>query len=648
MIAKKIPNPKKSGSKAGRAAGLLDYITAPGNQNGVEKCIHFAAVNFLTDTFNGQKMEMIALSQEATRSKDPIDHWILSFRVGEKPTVDQAREAVDMFIDHCGLKDHLYVWGMHEDTGNMHIHIGVNRVHPETLKVTKINKGFDREAAQQAIAIIEHRQGWQKEAGARYDINAEGRPVIRVAAKEKSLAPSTKAKDMELQTGEKSLQRIAQEVAAPIIRDAASWRELHDKLAAAEIRFEREGSGAKVYIGSAATGIKASDIDRKASFHQLQKRLGPYQPSREIKPHEYHYHSQEPHPFENGKESGHGLRRLSECNLAKLAAQGKADRARVLHIDARLGGRGVDGLRRVPGHGPDLAKPQPLRVDQYGWHEYQAIRDQQKAAKATEVLVLQQKHTSERKALLALLQDERDAALKGSWIGKGDLRNALQSVLATQQAAQKLELAERQRAERNMLQERFRPLPLYKQWQEQTQIVGLIVRPVHKQEATREQQPAKLSQVMRSLSHTIDRRGHITYQLAGKDLFRDEGRILSVLNVQSELAIAAALATAQQKFGNLLTLTGSAEFQKKAVAVAVANNLNVRFTDPALNELRDRLQMDKRHADAEHTRIAAAQRREAEKDAAAVLAKTPAPEKALQEQQKGRQIPEPGKGGMGR
>ncbi len=213
------------------------------------------------------------------------------------------------------------------------------------------------------------------------------------------------------------------------------------------------------------------------------------------------------------------------------------------------------------------------------------------------------------------------------------------------QAAQKLELAERQRAERDVLQERFRPLPLYKQWQEQAQIVGLIVHPVHAQEATREQQPEKLSQVMRSLSHTIDRRGHITYRSAGKDLFRDEGRILSVLDAQSERAIAAALATAQQKFGNLLTLTGSAEFQKKAVAVAVANNLNVRFTDPALNALGDRLQMDKRHADAERTRIAAAQRLEAEKDAAAALAKTPAAEKAPQEQ-KERQIPVPGKGGV--
>jgi len=220
--------------------------------------------------------------------------------------------------------------------------------------------------------------------------------------------------------------------------------------------------------------------------------------------------------------------------------------------------------------------------------------------------------------------------------------------LATQQAAQKLDLAERHRTERAALRERYKPLPMYKQWQEQAQIVGFFVRPVYAQEATREQQPAKLSEALRSLNHTVDRRGHVTYRSAGKEMFRDEGRILAVLDVHSNQAIAVALATAQQKFGNTLTLTGSAEFQRKAVAVAVANNLNVQFTDPALNKLRDGLQAEKRHAEGERAHIAVAQKLEAERAAAAELAKKPAPEpeQAPQEQQKERQSPTSGKGGL--
>ena len=67
MIAKKVRNPKKSGSKSERAGGLADYITAPERENGLEKCIYAEARNFLTETHAAQKLEMIALSQEGVK-----------------------------------------------------------------------------------------------------------------------------------------------------------------------------------------------------------------------------------------------------------------------------------------------------------------------------------------------------------------------------------------------------------------------------------------------------------------------------------------------------------------------------------------------------------------------------------------------------
>jgi hypothetical protein len=82
-------------------------------------------------------------------------------------------------------------------------------------------------------------------------------------------------------------------------------------------------------------------------------------------------------------------------------------------------------------------------------------------------------------------------------------------------------------------------------------------------------------------------------------MFRDEGKILAVLDPNSDKAIAAALATAQQKFGNTLTLTGSEEFKRRAVAVAVAENLTCKFQDPALDALRERLQAERYQAERE-------------------------------------------------
>ena len=662
MIAKKIPNTKKSSGKSARVAGLCEYITEPELSNKIEKCIFSEAVNFLTDDLKSQTLEMIALSQEAVKSKDPIDHWVLSWKANERPTALQAQQAAAIFIKQCGLTGHQYITGLHDDTDNVHLHIAVNRVHPDTCKVIKINKGFDKEAAQQAIAVIEKRQGWSVEAGARYLTNdnaelvmdpATQRPQIFTAG-EKPLQPTSAAQAMEIQTGEKSAQRIGIEQAAPLIAKATSWKDLHTQMEAAGLEYRREGSGAKVYVGGIA--VKASDVDRKASFGNLQKRFGPYQPPQEINPNEYHHHTQEPHPAAPGKAPRHGMRKLSECHLAVLTNQGPARRAGVLHLDARAGGRPADGLRWGAGRaagdaagraGAGSADPfravetgrahtggvasvfqpnrhfpsghlpgssqrdessqtaadglttrrtiQPLSANQPGWDEYIAIRDAQQTAKTHDTIALQKRHEGERAALAQALKAERSALLAGNWKGEGQARNLLVSFTAMQQAAQKLELSAQHKAERQALQARYKPLPMYKQWKEQPQIVSLHVLPASEQSPVASTSP--VATTLRWLTLTVDARLHTTYQLFRKDVFRDEGRTIVILDLNSEAGIAAALAMGQEKFGNVLTLTGPAAFQHNAVAVAVANALSCRFADPALEVLRERLQAEKYQAE---------------------------------------------------
>lgn len=76
-----------------------------------------------------------------------------------------------------GLKQHQIVYGLHADTDNRHLHVVVNRVDPETLRCTEINKGFDIEAGHRAIALIEHHQGWSREENALYQVDQDGKPV---------------------------------------------------------------------------------------------------------------------------------------------------------------------------------------------------------------------------------------------------------------------------------------------------------------------------------------------------------------------------------------------------------------------------------------------------------------------------------------
>lgn len=605
MIVTKIDNPKKSGSKSERVNGLADYITAPENKNQLEKCIHSECENFITDNFNSQKMEMLALAEGAIKSKDTIDHWVISWQPHERPTIEQARQSVETFIKHTGLDGHQHIWGLHDDTKAMHVHISVNRVNPDTLKVTKINKGFWKEAGQQVACLIEHEQGWQGVPGARYQI--EKGKLKKLDEAERKAKPDSVAEAKEIQTGEKSAQRIGIESAAPIIAAAKSWRELHTGLAAIGMRYEREGSGAKVYVDD--IGIKASDVDRKAGFGALQKRLGQFQQAKEIKPNEYHHHTPQPHLAQNGSLTANNMRSLSKCNLAHSdkGEYGKTKRAGVLQFDARSDRQRTRGVRRDAGRSAGSTGV-ALKPDQPGWKEYAAIRAERTAGKSTATLELRERHDAERKALAEEQKAVRQRDIYSvKWNGRGTERNTFVSSTATLQAAEKLELQAQHKAEREALQARFAPLPQYKAWAGQDRIVEPLIQVREAQHVT-----SKLAETLRSLDRSVASNGHITYKSAGHAVFRDEGRSIKVLDTRSDAGIAAALATAQQKFGRNLTLTGSPEFQQKAVAVAVANGLSCRFTDPAMDKLREQLQAQKYQAERDHI----GRQRTAERDAA--------------------------------
>lgn len=104
----------------------------------------------------------------------------------------------------------------------------------------KVNKGFDREAAHRAVAIIVEKQGWAPEEKARYHI-VGGEPVLTPAAeaakKEGRTTPSAVGASYEARMGLKSAHRIAIEEAAPAMLAARSWAELHFALAEKGIEY---------------------------------------------------------------------------------------------------------------------------------------------------------------------------------------------------------------------------------------------------------------------------------------------------------------------------------------------------------------------------------------------------------------------------
>lgn len=277
MIAKKIPNKKKLSTKKTRIYALTNYLMKPQNENNVEKCIYSNSRNFISSKHKVQQAEMLALALEAPRSRDPINHYVLSWPQFEKPNIKQVDEAVDIFLDELELSDHQIFYALHDDTENIHCHLVINRVHPISEKVIEINKGWDIKAIHKAVARIEKAQGWQPEEGALYVVNEAGVVVSNKAKKENNNNKNIKIShqgviDEEHRKGEKSAMRIGKELTAGLFNKVESWQELHDKLSEYDMQYEKKGSGSILRINGVA--VKSSSISRDAALSKLEKKLG--------------------------------------------------------------------------------------------------------------------------------------------------------------------------------------------------------------------------------------------------------------------------------------------------------------------------------------------------------------------------------------
>ncbi len=270
MIIKKIPNPKTPSPKASRIGSLLDYIEA---QTEAKVELRFATGDFLTGSRQGQRAEMIALAGEATRSKDPVDHWLLSWKAGEQPSAAECREAVEILNGHLGMSpEHQAICALQSNTENLHLHVVVKRTDPETFRVA--DNGWSIDRAHQALAEVVQRQGWEQETNAPYRTGqGEERSNKGVPG------PRTKARDFENATGAKSVERVAMEELPKLLQTARSWSEAHSALASRGFRYEQKGSGALLWVGD--TAVKASAIGREFSRKRMEERFGPLEPTGE-------------------------------------------------------------------------------------------------------------------------------------------------------------------------------------------------------------------------------------------------------------------------------------------------------------------------------------------------------------------------------
>lgn len=270
--------PEKVG---GYQEALLTYLRSEGVAvDGIERLFHAGARNLVGQTDDSQRIEMMGSASQATRSPNPLSHWLLSWKESERPTPQQIDEAAELFLTYLGLQASQAIYAAHTDTHNVHLHIAVNRYDPFSRRMVIVNKGLDLEAAHEALAIICHKQGWSPEHNARYVVH-DGKVALSPQAQEARQAGqkalSNGAAAYEIRTGLMSAERVAKELVWPAVQKAQTWAQVHLALAKLGVEYLPKGTnGAILKIGN--EHVKPSKAHRKCSLPNLVQRFGEYKP----------------------------------------------------------------------------------------------------------------------------------------------------------------------------------------------------------------------------------------------------------------------------------------------------------------------------------------------------------------------------------
>lgn len=509
---------------------LTDYVLGrSGHSAGA--VLHTGKRNILS--LNSAAAEMDAMATNNLKCRTPAFHFILSWREGEIPTAAQVDEAVKIALEELDLQKCQAIWALQSDTDNLHAHVAVNRVAPNTHRAIDPAHGWTKKALERAARKIEIAQGWEIERTGRYDV--EDGQVVEKAKRDAPELTQT-ARDVEAHRGGQSWERVAKQNAGAILRGAATWGELHGKLAELGFALERKGSGAVLLWGAEGDerAVKLSTVDRGSSLTKLEARLGEFQ----ARGADVTIARRDPQPQEGQKQDGAG-------RLKATREQYEAERAAYL------------------------------------------------AAKSKAIAEAKAAHRQANREFAAKQRKERAdfwAALKREdWRGRGDELNFNRSLMAYHQRTQRTELRERQEAEMKELKSRFLlRFPSYKRWlaDQRTELFMLYRYPgqtilMPEQSGVKQPEPRPVG--LRDYEARRGAKGSVLYCRSGKHTadFTDTGQNITLnarkLDVES---VAAALQLANQKWG-ATKITGSAEYKELCVQAAVKYGLKLANADLA-------------------------------------------------------------------
>jgi hypothetical protein len=245
------------GNEAVLYTATADYIMD--TQNDGEKVAWYAMTNTDSDIPAFAIAQIEATQHKNTRSKaDKTLHIIVSLADGEYLNKAQWKEVEQAVADILDLQEHQRISAVHQNTDCWHMHIAINKVHPQKLTVN--DPSYSHNKLRTLSLCLEQKYDlqktvWRKEHGF-------------YAGSNKSQANET----LKQWAG-----RVAGESLQDFIKIGKSWDDLHAMLSDYGLVIKPYANGLVIGTEDGKYHVPASHIHRSLSKMNLEKQLGAYE-----------------------------------------------------------------------------------------------------------------------------------------------------------------------------------------------------------------------------------------------------------------------------------------------------------------------------------------------------------------------------------
>ncbi len=215
--------------------------------------------------------EIMATQAMNTRAKgDRTYHLVVSFAAGERPSQEQLADIEETLCAAIGLGAHQRLSAVHRDTDHLHIHVAINKIHPESFRL--VEPYFDQRKLMAACEALEQKHGLIRTrhgASRSHAVHQNGRRAVPREERER-FRDELRAL---IKNGFES--RIAQ---------AADWAALHAFFFEAGLQVRLRGAGLAISRQNGGLSVKASAVHPALSLPALIARLGPFVPAAQLRP----------------------------------------------------------------------------------------------------------------------------------------------------------------------------------------------------------------------------------------------------------------------------------------------------------------------------------------------------------------------------